>query len=85
MHPGLASLVLAKIPAEVDSLSLEVFSYLRKELPESAERGVKIQVLLLCNPHNPLPQVVPREVVQEYALFAEKVRYLESRSLHRAL
>ncbi|KAF7342320.1 PLP-dependent transferase [Mycena venus] len=58
VHPGLASVVLPKIPAE--------------ELLQSTERGVEIQVLLLCNPHNPLPQVVAREVVQAYALFAEK-------------
>jgi len=72
VHPGLANVVLSKIPAEVDSLSMEVLPYLEKELLESAERSVEIQVLLLCNPHNPLPQVVAKEVVHGYALLAEK-------------
>jgi bifunctional pyridoxal-dependent enzyme with beta-cystathionase and maltose regulon repressor activities len=65
--------VLAEIPAEVDSLSLDVIPYLEKKLLESAQSGVEIQVLVLCNPHNPIPQIIARDVVQAYALFAEKV------------
>ncbi|KAF7375468.1 PLP-dependent transferase [Mycena sanguinolenta] len=72
VHPTGALPVLAEIPAEIDSLSMEVIPYLEKTLLESAARGVQIQVLLLCNPHNPLPQIVAKEVVQGYALLAEK-------------
>ncbi|KAJ7904202.1 PLP-dependent transferase [Mycena leptocephala] len=72
VHPGLANVVLANIPAEIDSLSIGVLFYLEKKLLECAEQGVKIQVLLLCNPHNPLPQVVAKDVVEAYALLAEK-------------
>jgi histidinol-phosphate/aromatic aminotransferase/cobyric acid decarboxylase-like protein len=73
VHPGLATVVLANIPAEIDSLSIGVLFYLEKKLLECAEQGVKIQVLLLCNPHSPLPQVVAKDVVEAYALLAEKV------------
>ncbi|KAJ7841214.1 PLP-dependent transferase [Mycena olivaceomarginata] len=59
-------------PAEVDSLSLDVIPYLEKKLLESAQSSVEIQVLVLCNPHNPIPQIIARDVVQAYALFAEK-------------
>ncbi|KAJ6562238.1 pyridoxal phosphate-dependent transferase [Mycena capillaripes] len=72
VHPGLATVVLAGIPAEIDSLSLDALPFLEKKLLESAEQGVKIEVLLLCNPHNPLPQVVASDVVRGYALLAEK-------------
>ncbi|KAJ7036157.1 PLP-dependent transferase [Mycena alexandri] len=72
VHPGNSRVVLAEIPGDVDSLSIAVFPYLERKLLQSQEQGVKIEVLLLCNPHNPLPQVLSREVVQGYALFAEK-------------
>ncbi|KAJ6565807.1 PLP-dependent transferase [Mycena vulgaris] len=72
VHPALATVVFAHIPADLDSLSLEALPYLERTLLQSTEQGIKIQVLLLCNPHNPLPQVVAREVVQGYALLAEK-------------
>ncbi|KAK7042060.1 PLP-dependent transferase [Favolaschia claudopus] len=77
VHPSFATPVLANVPADVDSLSMEVFPYLEKSLhehasPISGEDKHEIQVLLLCNPHNPLGQVVAREVVEGYALFAEK-------------
>ncbi|KAJ7506142.1 PLP-dependent transferase [Mycena galericulata] len=72
VHPALATFVLANIPVDIDPLSLGALPYLEKELVESADRGVKIAVLLLCNPHNPLPQVIAREVVEGYAVLAEK-------------
>ncbi|KAJ7488130.1 PLP-dependent transferase [Mycena latifolia] len=72
VHPALATVVLANIPADVDSLSMDVLPHLEKKILESAEKGVPIQVLVLCNPHNPLPQVVAKEVVRGYALLAEK-------------
>ncbi|KAJ7116939.1 PLP-dependent transferase [Mycena epipterygia] len=72
VHPGRATVVLADVPADIDSLSTEVLPYLETKLLESAEQGVKIQILLLCNPHNPLPQVVAKDVVLGYALLAEK-------------
>lgn len=76
VHPALATVVLANTPADTDPLSTEALPYLEKTVLESAERGVKIEVLLLCNPHNPLPQVVTKDVVRGYALLAEKVAKL---------
>ncbi|KAJ7747842.1 PLP-dependent transferase [Mycena metata] len=72
VHPGNARVVLAEIPGDIDSLSIAVFPYLERKLLESQEQGVKVEVLLLCNPHNPIPICCPPEVVQGYALFAEK-------------
>ncbi|KAJ7099870.1 PLP-dependent transferase [Mycena crocata] len=72
VHPARATVVLAHMPADVNSLSTDVLPYLEQKLLKNAEQGVKISVLLLCNPHNPLPQVVARDVVQGYALLAEK-------------
>lgn len=73
MHPARAVVVLPGIPRESDSLSLEVLPYLEKKLLET---DVKIKVLILCNPHNPIPQVISREVVEGYARLAQKVRGL---------
>ncbi|KAJ7172929.1 PLP-dependent transferase [Mycena crocata] len=71
-HPGLASLVLADVPVEVNSLSRDVLPYLEEKIVESERNCVKIKAMLLPNPHNPLPQISPREVVRGYALLAQK-------------
>ncbi|KAJ6627706.1 PLP-dependent transferase [Mycena sp. CBHHK59/15] len=72
VHPGLSVLVRTDIPPDVDSLSMDVFPFLEEKLLASDAEGVKIKVLLLCNPHNPLPQVIPSDVVKGYALFAQR-------------
>ncbi|KAJ7164496.1 PLP-dependent transferase [Mycena filopes] len=77
--PGIGAVLAQLIWALVNenagvliSAPFYVMPYLEKALLKSVQDGVKIEVLLLCNPHNPLPQVVARDVVQGYALFAEK-------------
>ncbi|KAJ7743918.1 PLP-dependent transferase [Mycena maculata] len=72
VHPTMATVVLARPPADINPLSKDVLSHLETKILESADQGVKITVLLLCNPHNPLAQVVPQDVLEGYALLAEK-------------
>ncbi|KAJ7792981.1 PLP-dependent transferase [Mycena olivaceomarginata] len=71
-HPALATLVRAEIPVGVNSLSKDVLPYLEAKLLESERIGLKIKALLIPNPHNPLPQIAPKEVIQGYALLAQK-------------
>lgn len=70
----MATLVRAEIPVGVNSLSKDVLPYLEAKLLESERIGLKIKALLIPNPHNPLPQIAPKEVIQGYALLAQKVR-----------
>jgi aspartate/methionine/tyrosine aminotransferase len=74
MFPARAISVLAHIPAEVDSLSLDVLPYIRARILESKEQGVPIKALLLCNPHNPIPQCYPLETIRGYLDIAREVR-----------
>ncbi|KAJ7435804.1 PLP-dependent transferase [Mycena galericulata] len=71
-HPAMAMLLLADIPAELNSLSPDALLYLESKILESERVGIKIRVMLLPNPHNPIPQVVPKEVIKGYALLAQK-------------
>ncbi|KAF7369429.1 PLP-dependent transferase [Mycena venus] len=71
-HPSMATLVRADIPAKVNSLSEDVLPYLESKLLASERLGIKIKAMLIPNPHNPLPQVVPKEVIKGYALLAQK-------------
>ncbi|KAF8143663.1 pyridoxal phosphate-dependent transferase [Mycena galopus ATCC 62051] len=71
-HPAFATLVRAEMPAKMNSLSEDVLPYLEAKLLESERIGLKIKAMLLPNPHNPIPQVVPKEVVMGYALLAQK-------------
>jgi aspartate/methionine/tyrosine aminotransferase len=73
MHPALAMLIRADIPAKVNSLSMDVLPYLESKLLDSERLGIKIKAMLIPNPHNPIPQVVPKEVIKGYALLAQKV------------
>ncbi|EAU81749.2 aminotransferase [Coprinopsis cinerea okayama7 len=50
----------------------EVSVYLTKAFLREKERGVKVQAVLLCNPHNPLGRCYPKEVVEAYLAFCEK-------------
>ncbi|KAJ7738265.1 PLP-dependent transferase [Mycena maculata] len=72
MHPALAILVLADPPPEIHSLSADVLPYLEAKILESQRVGVKIRAMLIPNPHNPIPQVVPKDVIAGYALLAQK-------------
>ncbi|KAJ7641054.1 PLP-dependent transferase [Roridomyces roridus] len=72
MHPALAVLMLAEIPADVDSLSTDALPYLERKILESERLGIKIRVMLIPNPHNPIPQIVPSETIKGYALLAQK-------------
>ncbi|KAJ7846798.1 PLP-dependent transferase [Mycena leptocephala] len=72
MHPALAMLIRADIPANVNSLSKDVLPYLESKLLASERLGIKIKAMLIPNPHNPIPQVVPKEVIKGYALLAQK-------------
>ncbi|CAK5270057.1 unnamed protein product [Mycena citricolor] len=71
-HPAQAQLIRAEIPAHVDSLSEDVLPLLEAKIKSSGRLGIPIKAMLIPNPHNPLPQVVPKEVITGYALLAEK-------------
>ncbi|KAJ7202587.1 PLP-dependent transferase [Mycena pura] len=72
VHPAGAILVRADVPAIINPLSADVLPYLEAKLLDSDRIGVKIKALLIPNPHNPLPQVVQKEVIKGYALLAQK-------------
>ncbi|KAJ7144113.1 pyridoxal phosphate-dependent transferase [Mycena epipterygia] len=71
-HPALATLVLASLPPTADPLSVDILPALEAKLLESKRAGVPIKLLLVPNPHNPLPRIVSRAVIEGYALLAEK-------------
>ncbi|KAJ6480525.1 PLP-dependent transferase [Mycena vitilis] len=71
-HPALAILVRPEIPPNVNALSVDVFPYLESKLLESERMGIKIKAMLIPNPHNPLPQVAPKDVIAGYARLAQK-------------
>ena len=67
---------MADVPATVNSLSLDVLPILDARLRASAQGiGIQITAMLIPNPHNPLPQVVQRKVIEGYARLAQKVRH----------
>ncbi|CAE6474532.1 unnamed protein product, partial [Rhizoctonia solani] len=69
VYPAQARVIPAYVPADIDPLSKETIPYLRKELENSANR---IRVIILCNPHNPLANAYPEEMLVEYAKLAEE-------------
>jgi aspartate/methionine/tyrosine aminotransferase len=74
MYPGKAVPVLAHVPADIDSQSSAVLLILRERIRTSAARdGVPIRCLILCNPHNPIPQCYPLETIQGYIDIAREV------------
>lgn len=74
VHPAISVLVSPGIPRGVDTLSVDVLPYLEKMILDGEKGGVKIRVLFLCNPHNPIPQIASEELVKGYALLAQKVK-----------
>ncbi|KAJ7075300.1 PLP-dependent transferase [Mycena belliarum] len=71
-HPALSALVVADAPCDVDTLSSNVLPYLESKILESKRAGVKIKVMLIPNPHNPLGRVVGKDVIEGYACIAQK-------------
>ncbi|KAJ7479531.1 PLP-dependent transferase [Mycena latifolia] len=71
-HPSLAVLVLADAPSDTYPLGPDILPYLEAKIVESARDGVKIKVMLIPNPHNPLPRIVARDVIEGYAILAQK-------------
>jgi aspartate/methionine/tyrosine aminotransferase len=65
---------MTHIPATIDPLSPAVLPYIRARIQQSAEEGIPIKALLLCNPHNPIPQCYPLETTRGYLDIAREVR-----------
>lgn len=74
MYPARAVPVFAHIPASVDPLSPAVIPFLRERIRSSANDGIPIRALLLCNPHNPIPQCYPIETLQGHLDLAQEVQ-----------
>lgn len=72
--PALAVPVMAHIPAHIDPLSTDVLPFIRSRIQQSKEEGIPIKALLLCNPHNPIPQCYPLETIRGYLDIAREVR-----------
>ncbi|EKM52149.1 uncharacterized protein PHACADRAFT_262659 [Phanerochaete carnosa HHB-10118-sp] len=72
IYPARAKVILAHVPPEVDSLSLDCIPYLRSAIHTSQQNGTRVRVLLLCNPHNPVARAYPAETVLAYATLAEE-------------
>lgn len=76
--------MIVPTPPELDSLSVEVAPLLRQYIQDQLvtiakkQSNMKIRVLMLCNPHNPLARVYPKETIVEYARIAEEVRISKS-------
>ncbi|WWC65704.1 uncharacterized protein I303_108325 [Kwoniella dejecticola CBS 10117] len=71
-YPAQAQLVLAHIPPDVDPLSIDVIPFLQERLESSAKEGVHVKVVILCNPHNPIPRCHPRETIEGYISLARQ-------------
>ncbi|CAE6369507.1 unnamed protein product [Rhizoctonia solani] len=69
VYSAQAKVIPAYVPADVDPLSKDSIPYLRKELKDAEK---KIKVIMLCNPHNPLANAYPQEMIIEYAKLAEE-------------
>ena len=74
VFPARAVPVFARIPAGLDPLSPAIIPYLRDRIRTSAEEGVPVKALLLCNPHNPIPQCYPLETLQGHLDLIKEVR-----------
>lgn len=80
VYPAQAVPMIVPTPSELDSLSVEVVPLLRQYIQDQLaiiakkQSHMKIRVLMLCNPHNPLARVYPKETIVEYARIAEEVR-----------
>ncbi|RBR18934.1 uncharacterized protein FIESC28_05856 [Fusarium coffeatum] len=57
---------------EVDPFSLETVNIYEKALLEAQQKGVRVKVFLLCNPHNPLGRCYTPEVIKAYMKLCQK-------------
>lgn len=57
---------------DVDVLGLQAIACYEHALQEAASQGVAVKALLLCNPHNPLGQCYPSDVLNEYLAFCSR-------------
>jgi 1-aminocyclopropane-1-carboxylate synthase len=74
VHPARAKVVPVVIPEGIDPLSPDTVSYVWEAFMNSAQHGVNVRAVILCNPHNPLARCYPVETILEYAKFAQEVR-----------
>lgn len=65
--------VFAHLPPDIDPLSPAVLPHLRERILTSEQEGIPIRALLLCNPHNPIPQCYPLETIQGHLEIAREV------------
>lgn len=72
IYPARAKVVAAHIPPDVDSLGVDSMKYVRDTIEQSNSAGIRVRVLILCNPHNPLAKAYPVETIIEYAKVAEE-------------
>lgn len=66
-------MVAVHVPVEVDPLAIEVIPYIRETIREHQSKGIRVKVLMLPNPHNPLARVYATETVFGYVALAEEV------------
>lgn len=73
VFPARAVPVFAHIPPNVDPLSPAVIPLLKERIRTSEQEGVPIRAVLLCNPHNPIPQCYPLETIRGHLEIAREV------------
>ncbi|GKU07626.1 unnamed protein product [Fusarium langsethiae] len=57
---------------DIDPFSLEAVVLYEKALIDAQEHGIRVKVLLLCNPHNPLGRCYTSKVLQAYMKLCQK-------------
>ncbi|KAH7905773.1 PLP-dependent transferase [Hygrophoropsis aurantiaca] len=67
-----AKLVPARIPRDIDPLSLAAIPYISDTIETANANGIRARVLILCNPHNPLARAYPVETILAYTSLAQK-------------
>ncbi|KAF0636544.1 hypothetical protein FPSE5266_08061 [Fusarium pseudograminearum] len=57
---------------DVDPFSIEAVELYEKTLTDAQDQGIRVKVLLLCNPHNPLGRCYTPKVLQAYMRLCQK-------------
>ncbi|KAF4344539.1 1-aminocyclopropane-1-carboxylate synthase [Fusarium beomiforme] len=57
---------------DIDPFSVETVAAYEKALEEAQKQGIRVRVLMLCNPHNPLGRCYTPEVLKAYMKFCQK-------------
>jgi len=52
--------------------TMDEVALLERQFEQTEKAGIKIKAVILCNPHNPMGQCYPPEVLIAYAKFCEK-------------